>query len=73
MVEDNGIGFDLNASKQKGFGLQSALTRIEGLNGRLHIDSVKNRGTIVLIILPLPMSHVTTKKRKHELHKNTSR
>lgn len=73
MVEDNGIGFDLHASKQKGFGLQSAVTRIEGLNGRFHIDSVKNRGTIVLIILPLPMSRVTIKTIKHELHKNPSR
>ncbi len=54
MVEDNGKGFESNLiQKKKGIGLKSAVSRIEGLNGDFFIDSVKDRGTIVSIIIPL--------------------
>ncbi len=52
MIEDNGKGFIVDEVEQ-GLGLISAKSRIEGLLGKLLIDSKPGRGTIVSIILPL--------------------
>lgn len=54
MIEDNGLGFDPHTTeKHKGMGLKSIASRIEGLGGEFFIDSVKDRGTIVTMIIPL--------------------
>ncbi|TVQ07412.1 MAG: hypothetical protein EA361_18405 [Bacteroidetes bacterium] len=54
MIEDNGQGFDPETTeKHKGMGLKSIASRIEGLRGEFFIDSVKGRGTIVTMIIPL--------------------
>jgi len=52
MIEDNGVGFDPSTLNNKGLGLKNAATRIEGLQGRFFIDSMLNRGTIIIMDLP---------------------
>lgn len=54
MAEDNGKGFDTtNFAFLNGSGLTYMKTRIESLNGSIHIDSTPMRGTIINILLPL--------------------
>lgn len=50
-VEDAGIGFDPEATR--GFGLVSVRERLEGLGGRLEIESDRQRGTRVCMVAPL--------------------
>lgn len=51
-VEDNGIGF--NSEKlQLGNGLKNLHKRVEGLNGKLKIDSQTGRGTFITLTLPV--------------------
>jgi two-component system, NarL family, sensor kinase len=52
IIEDNGVGFDPSASKNNGQGLKNAATRIEGMGGKFFIDSMPNRGTIIIMELP---------------------
>lgn len=52
MVEDNGIGFNLKSSKT-GMGIKSIDKRINHLNGTLTVDSDTNKGTTVIIDIPL--------------------
>jgi signal transduction histidine kinase len=54
MIEDNGNGFNPDEiHSNKGLGLKSTLSRIESLNGKLYIDSVSGRGSIITIIVPV--------------------
>lgn len=54
MAEDNGYGFDIHeVNFQDGNGLANMKTRIDNLNGNLHIDSAPGRGTIISIVIPL--------------------
>src|SRR5690606_30336830 len=52
IVEDRGLGFG-PASRIGGFGLQSIKSRVDGLGGELHIDTVPGRGTIVQVYIPV--------------------
>ncbi len=58
-VRDTGRGFDPAAlddrphDQQGGFGLFSIRERIEGLGGRLEIDSAPGRGTTARVIVPV--------------------
>jgi signal transduction histidine kinase len=52
IIEDNGVGFDPSTSKNNGQGLKNAATRIEGLEGKFFIDSMPERGTIIIMELP---------------------
>lgn len=54
MVEDNGTGFDI-ATIQPGetMGLYSIQKRIENLGGQVTIDSIPQKGTTVIIDIPL--------------------
>ena len=52
MVEDNGIGFDVNRASA-GIGLKNIQSRIEYLNGTVHFDSQPGKGTTVSIEVPL--------------------
>lgn len=57
-VEDDGKGFDLEEAKKKNsMGLKNIESRVHALHGSIIIDSVKGRGTAVLIDIP-----PTTKK-----------
>ena len=55
MVEDNGIGFNQNqiTKTKKGMGISSIDKRVEHLDGKLTIESEKNKGTTVIIDIPL--------------------
>ena len=58
MAEDNGIGFDKdNIGLNGGSGLMHMQSRIENLNGNMHIDSNPARGTIISIVIPLNPSN----------------
>lgn len=54
VVEDNGVGFDVNEAKEKkGMGLKNIESRVRKLNGRLSIDSGKGSGTTMILDIPL--------------------
>lgn len=54
MVEDNGIGFNVkNISKNEGMGIQSIEKRVEVLEGTVIIESIKSKGTTIIIDLPI--------------------
>lgn len=57
MIEDNGLGFDLNKERPHSIsgGIQNIQSRVENLNGNIFIDSKKNRGTIITITVPLKL------------------
>jgi two-component system NarL family sensor kinase len=50
---DNGLGFD-TAATVKGIGLRSIQSRIDKLDGSLHIDSGKGNGSTFIITIQLP-------------------
>ncbi len=52
LIEDNGVGFDQTLI-QKGIGLKNIQSRLENLSGKLHIDTVIGRGTIIDIDIPV--------------------
>ncbi len=55
VVEDNGTGFDPSAVlANSGLGLKNVETRVHKLNGNIHIDSGKGRGTTTIIDIPAP-------------------
>ncbi|MEA1785813.1 sensor histidine kinase [Arenibacter sp. GZD96] len=54
MVEDNGIGFDISSIKAKeGLGLHAIQKRIENLGGQVTIDSTRQKGTTVILDIPI--------------------
>ncbi|WP_198439737.1 ATP-binding protein [Pareuzebyella sediminis] len=54
MVEDNGVGFDTDdISEEDGMGIYSIQKRVENLDGSLTIDSIVDKGTSVIIDIPL--------------------
>ncbi|TVQ13846.1 MAG: hypothetical protein EA361_09090 [Bacteroidetes bacterium] len=56
MIEDDGKGFQAELlTGNKGIGLKSAASRIEGLHGRFLIDSAPGRGTIITAIVPVSL------------------
>ena len=54
-MEDNGKGFDekFTYTKNKGMGLSSIEKRVENIGGTLEVDSFPNKGTSIIINLPL--------------------
>lgn len=54
IVEDNGMGFDVEAARQKqGIGLKNLEARAAKLNAKLHFDSGRGAGTTVSVDIPL--------------------
>lgn len=53
MVEDDGRGFDAKDKTSKGIGLSNIDNRVQKLNGSWNIDSVKGKGTTIIIDIPL--------------------
>jgi len=55
IVEDDGIGFDMNArvSAIRGNGLKNMKKRAETIHGQLDVDSVPGKGTRVNLTVPL--------------------
>lgn len=64
-IADNGIGFDVNATKENytsrgSFGLVNMRERAEMLDGMLDMKSVKGRGTTITVTIPIDHSRLTT-------------
>ena len=54
MVEDNGKGFETSQMPIfKGIGLKNIISRIDFLNGKVSFDSSPNRGTTVIVEVPI--------------------
>jgi len=54
IVEDNGRGFNAsNIQAKEGIGLSSIERRIEHMEGTMEVDSTPNKGTTILIDIPL--------------------
>lgn len=51
-IKDNGAGFDINKAKF-GIGLKNMNSRIAEINGIIYFNSEKNRGTTVVIEIPI--------------------
>jgi signal transduction histidine kinase len=51
-LRDNGLGFD-PAARHDGFGLQGTRERVEGMGGHLSIQSRRDGGTAIYVVLPL--------------------
>ena len=52
VVEDNGKGFDKNITPF-GFGLKNIINRIEKIGGTIDIDSTLNKGSTIMLNIPL--------------------
>jgi len=52
MIEDDGVGFEVD-KVSKSRGLHNIYARIENIDGKVYIDSKKERGTIITIIVPI--------------------
>lgn len=58
IFEDNGAGFTPKETEPaKGMGLRNLETRVERLGGQLTLDSQKNKGTTLIIEIPLNEHH----------------
>lgn len=54
IVQDDGIGFDLNRKiEDKHFGLTMVKERVSLLNGKIKIQTEYNKGTMISIIIPV--------------------
>lgn len=54
MVEDNGVGFDLEKSRlDKGMGMQNLMARVKHLKGDFNMDSTIGKGTTAIINVPI--------------------
>ena len=67
-IKDNGKGFDVNdrrnkALKEKRMGLQSMVERVRLLQGKINIQSRPNKGTYILIEIPLEEKSVDFPKK----------
>ncbi|WP_067843253.1 sensor histidine kinase [Amphibacillus sediminis] len=52
-IRDDGVGFDINKTKDESFGLIGMRERVEMLEGDLKINSTIGKGTTVFIKIPL--------------------
>lgn len=50
-VEDNGVGFD-DRQFHSGYGIKGMKERVQLLDGKIAIDSVRDRGTKILVTIP---------------------
>ena len=50
-IKDDGDGFDINKAKE-GIGLKNIKSRVNEINGKLYIDTKKNKGTTIKIEVP---------------------
>jgi signal transduction histidine kinase len=49
-VQDNGIGFDPEkADEEGGMGLRGIKQRVQRMNGKLHVESTQQKGTIIVV------------------------
>ncbi len=54
VIEDDGKGFDISQMANfKGIGLKNIISRVDFLHGKVNFDSHPNRGTTVIVEVPL--------------------
>ena len=54
IIEDNGKGFDSSIiNSEKGMGLSNIKKKVEHMNGTFEIDSLKDKGTTIIIDIPI--------------------
>jgi len=58
-ITDDGAGFEV-ATRKKGIGLQNMLSRANECNGEFDIKSKKNKGTTIIITVPVEIKTLTT-------------
>jgi signal transduction histidine kinase len=52
-VDDDGAGFDVDASNTRGHGLRNLADRTTALGGELSIESSPEKGTKIRVAIPL--------------------
>ncbi|MCB0375606.1 MAG: tetratricopeptide repeat protein, partial [Sinomicrobium sp.] len=52
IIVDDGVGFDVK-KKKSGIGIKNMGSRVAGFNGKLVVESFRNKGTKIKIIVPL--------------------
>lgn len=62
VVKDNGKGFKLEElkKKSKGIGLKNLQTRVELLGGSIQFDSTEDKGTTVILTIPIDLKRFNT-------------
>jgi signal transduction histidine kinase len=60
ILTDNGEGFDIHYVK-KGHGIDNMNVRAGRIHGRLYIDSMKGKGTIITLTFRLPKNSTVKK------------
>lgn len=53
MIEDDGVGFDVNKVQQNSMGLKNIESRVAYLKGKVNFDSSPGSGTTVVIEIPM--------------------
>ena len=71
VIEDNGVGFDVNArsrpnKKGKGLGLIGMRERAALLGGTLEIESAKSKGTTIIARVPARVAEPSSRKGKQK-------
>ena len=51
-ISDNGIGFDVENVNNNSYGLKNIKTRVKAMNGEIEINSIKNKGTNIIVSIP---------------------
>ena len=54
-IVDDGVGFDINATRRKGLGLISMQERLEAVGGSFEIHSRPGAGTRLKAAVPVPV------------------
>ncbi len=62
LIQDNGVGFDLNEKKRTSYGLESMHERVNEIGGTLSIITAPGKGTRIDIRVPI----LTGEERKNE-------
>jgi signal transduction histidine kinase len=53
-VQDNGMGFDIGkVDEGGGMGIRGIKERVQRMNGKLYVESVLNRGTIIVVTVKI--------------------
>ncbi|MFZ1676874.1 MAG: ATP-binding protein, partial [Saprospiraceae bacterium] len=54
-IKDDGLGFDIHASQEKGMGLANMKRRVDSLNGTFELNAKPGKGTIFITRIPIPL------------------
>jgi signal transduction histidine kinase len=56
IIDDDGVGFDVDQAWDRGLGLISMVERVEQIGGRLHVRSARGAGTNLVVSVPCSCS-----------------